>query len=133
MTEEPEEVLPEERLPTRGLLEELRTDRLIEEEQDRGARQDRDRQQHQTRRNKKRPNTQREPKPVHSRRPHVDHGRYVVERSHDRRKPKHDEAETPEDLAQVHPTQIGTRAEWRIRRPTRRRAASLDKKAGEHQ
>ncbi len=133
MSEVPEQVLPQEGLTARRGVEEVRTDRLVEEQHDGRTRQDRDGQEHQNRRDEERPDRQREPEPLHARCAHVDDRRDVVGRSQDRRQPQHGQAQQPELLAPVDSRVLADGRQRRVGGPPGRRVPALHEEAREHQ
>ena len=133
MPEEPEQVLPEERLPAFARREEVRADGLIEQQHDRRAREHGNRQQHEPGRDEQRPDAQREPEPVHARRPQLDDRGDVVQRAKDGGEAQHDEADAPEHLPQVYSGVLGVGTERSVRGPSGGGVSALDEESGEHQ
>ena len=70
VAKEPEEMLPENRVPARLGIEEMGAQEAIKEQHDLGARQDRQRQKHQERNHQHHPNEKREPAHRHARATH---------------------------------------------------------------
>ena len=119
VTEEPEQVLPEQRFAAAGRQEEVRAGHAVEEQHAEGRGEDRQRQQQQDGGDEQRPDGERQPEPGHARRPHVDDRGDVVDRAHQRRDAEHDQADAPEVLAPVDAGVGRHRAERRIRGPAR--------------
>jgi hypothetical protein len=72
VAEEPEEVLPEERLAAARGVEEVRPGHAVEQQHAEAGGEDREREEEEDRGDEERPDDEREAEPRHARRPHVD-------------------------------------------------------------
>ena len=131
--EEPEQMLPEQRLPVAGRKEETGPERLVEEQHDQRAGQNRDGQKDQDRGDEERPGGQRQAEPGHPRRAHVDDGRDIVDRARERCEAQNGQADQPELLPQVDAGILPVGAERGVGCPARPGGSSLNRKARKHE
>src|SRR5206468_7896278 len=101
VAEEPEEVLPEERLTTAGGVEEMRPRHAVEEEHAERGREHGEGQEEQDGGDEERPDGEREAEPGHAGGPQVDDRRDVVDRPHERGDAEDDQADAPEVLSPI--------------------------------
>jgi len=114
MAEEPEQVLPQQRLAAARGQKEMRAAHAIEQQQRERRGQHRQREQQQDRRDEKRPDDQRQAEEVHALGAHVDDGRDVVDRAHQRRRAEHDDADAPQVLTPIDAGIDRHRAQWSV-------------------
>ncbi len=132
VAEEPEEVLPEQRLAAARRQEEAGARHAIEEQHRERGGQHGQREQQQDGGDEERPDRQRHAEERHARRPHVDDGRDVVDRAHQRRDAEDDDADAPQVLA---PGDAGVRrhrGERRVGRPAAGGGTSRDHERRQH-
>ena len=130
MPEEPEEVLPKQRLAAAGRPEEARSHVEIAEEHRRSGRKHGHGENEQNRGNEQRPHRQWHAEHAHARATHIDNGRDVVGRARDGRQAVDENGDSPETLPHLRPVVGAHRAQRSIRRPTGpRRAARNEKRA----
>ena len=110
VAEEPEEVLPEDRVASGVGVEEAAAVVAVDEERDHAGRQDRRGEQDQGGGDEHRPDQDRHPEEGHPRRPHLEDGGDEVDRSEDRGGPDQEQADEPQvgpDAARVGPAAQG--------------------------
>ncbi len=96
MTEDPEEVLPEDRVATAGWNEEMRPGEAVEHQQDERDRDHREREQKQDHRDEAHPDEHRHPHEAHAGRAQIDDGDEEVDRGCQRRDAEDLQARHPE-------------------------------------
>ena len=132
VTEEPEEMLPEERLSSLS-GEEGRAEIQVGEKHGRRGRKHRNGENEQPSCNEERPDRERQTEHGHARGTHVGDRRDVVGRAGDGRETVHEQADAPETLPHLRVVHVGRGgAERRVGRPSGLRSAATDEEAGQN-